>query len=221
LSPESIALECEASLDRLGLDTLDVLQIHRPGGEGDTPLAEAWGVLANLAEAGKVRWLGLSNVSADQVAECHAIRRVDCVQPPFNVFERSNDVANFCAEQGIGVITYSPLGSGILSGSFSMERHASLADGDWRKRHRRFAPSLLERKLEVATQLSGIATDLGCSLPELAIAWVLHQTGVTASIVGARSPSQIDQWIGAADLTLTSDVINQIDRVASELGRAS
>lgn len=219
LRPSSIRQECEASLRRLGVDVIDLYQIHRPDGETGTPIEDSWGTLAELVDEGKVRWIGVSNFGAELLDRCEAIRHVDSLQPPLNVFDRGAlGLLDWCQRNGAGVLAYSPMASGLLTGAFNRRRMETLADDDWRKRSPKFEEPELSRKLGVIDELRPIADQLGCTLPELAIAWVLSRPGVTAAIVGARRPGQVDDWIGAAAVALTDDILNKIDALVQASG---
>ncbi|HVF76646.1 MAG TPA: aldo/keto reductase [Acidimicrobiales bacterium] len=211
LAPESIRQECEASLERLGVDTIDLYQIHWPSHDG-TPIEDSWSTMAALVDEGKVRHLGVSNFEIDLLERCQAIRQVDTFQPQLNLLVR--DVVDrtlpWCRENGVGVIVYSPMGSGILSGRFSAERAASLPDDDWRREHPHFTGEGLERNLDLVERLRAIAEDVGCSVPELAIAWTLAWDGVDGAIVGARSAEQVDGWVGAGAVRLDAATLANI-----------
>lgn len=212
LRPSSIRYECEQSLVRLGVEAIDLYQIHRSDQVTGTPIEDSWGTLADLVDEGKVRWIGVSNFDRNLLDRCDTIRHIDSFQPRLNLFDRgSMDLLDWCHDHGTGVLAYSPMASGLLTGSFSRERVRALAEDDWRKRSPRFADPALSHKLGIVDRLKPVAEGIGCSLPELAIAWVLHQEFVTAAIVGARSPEQVDGWIGAAMVSLPRDVLREID----------
>lgn len=212
LRPSSIRHECEESLRRLGMDRIDLYQIHRPDNETGTPIEESWATLADLVDEGKVRWIGVSNFDRDLLDRCEAIRHVDSLQPRLNLLERGSlPLLDWCREHRSGAIIYSPMASGMLTGAFNEQRISSLADDDWRKKSPRFTEPELSQKLSVVDRLRPIAESLGCTLPELAIAWVLHQPTVTAAIVGARFPEQVDDWISAANMALSEDTMREID----------
>lgn len=215
LRPASIRRECEESLRRLGIDRLDLYQIHRPDKETGTPIEESWGTLSDLIDEGKVRWIGVSNFDRDLLDRCEAIRHVDSLQPRLNLLDRETlPLLDWCREHGSGVIAYSPMASGLLTGAFDQQRVDSLANDDWRKKSPRFTEPELSEKLAVIAGLRPIAHSLDCTLSELAIAWVLHQPAVTAAIVGTRLPKQVDDWVGAANIRLSDDVMREIDAVS-------
>jgi aryl-alcohol dehydrogenase-like predicted oxidoreductase len=213
LRPESIHAECEASLRRLGVERLDLYQIHWPDLESGTSLEE-------LVDEGKVRWLGVSNFDVDQLERCEAIRHVDSLQPPLSMVQRGalSDVIPWAAAHETGVIVYSPMASGLLSGSFDRARLASLPADDMRRGRPEFAEPWLSRNLALVERLRVIAGELECSVAELAIAWTLAQDGVTGAIVGARRPDQVDGWLGAGDLQLTEEQLRAIEDAIAETG---
>ena len=216
LRPDTIRNECEQSLRRLGVEAIDLYQIHRPDRVTGTPIEDSWATLAELVDTGKVRWIGVSNFDVDLLDKCEAIRHVDSLQPPLNLFDRASlPLLGWCRNHGTGVITHSSMASGLLTGSFDQERVNALADDDWRKKSPRFMEPELSRRLAVVDKLRSIAQSLGCTLPELVVAWVLHQPGVTGAIVGARSPQQVDEWIGAANVVLTEDILSNINNEAA------
>jgi aryl-alcohol dehydrogenase-like predicted oxidoreductase len=217
LSPESIRSECEASLRRLALERIDLYQIHWPDQSG-TPVEESWATMVRLVDEGKARAIGVSNFGVDLLERCEAIRHVDSLQPPLSLLRRQALEAEipWCAAHGTGVIAYSPLQSGLLTDSFSQARLDSLAEDDWRRRSADFKPPRLQRNLALRDALRPIAQRHGTTVSAVAIAWTLAWPGVTGAIVGARSPEQVDGWIGAATLELT---LEDLDEIALALGR--
>lgn len=216
LRPSSIRHECEQSLLRLGVDAIDLHQIHRPDQVTGTPIEDSWATLAELVDEGKVRWIGLSNCDRDLLDRCEAIRHVDSFQPQLNLLDRAAlQLLDWCHEHETGVLAYSPMASGLLTGTFDQERVRALAEDDWRRRSPRFAEPALSRKLAVVERLRPIAEAAGCSLAELAIAWVLLQPAVTGAIVGARSAEQVDSWIGAVKVSLPDKALDEIDAAVS------
>jgi aryl-alcohol dehydrogenase-like predicted oxidoreductase len=213
LRPRSIRAECEASLRRLGVDRLDLYQIHWPDLDSGTPLEESWSAMAELVDAGKVRWIGVSNFDVDQLERCEAIRHVDSVQPPLSMVQRNalGDVIPWASARGTGVIVYSPMASGLLSGAFDRDRLEQLPSDDMRLGRPEFTEPSLSRNLALVERLRVIADELGCAVAELAIAWTLAQEGVTGAIVGARRPGQLDRWIGAGGRELSDEVRQAID----------
>jgi aryl-alcohol dehydrogenase-like predicted oxidoreductase len=218
LRPQSIRDECEASMRRLGVERIDLYQIHWPNPDGDTPLEESWSAMAQLVDEGKVRWIGVSNFDVDQLERCEAIRHVDSVQPQLSMVKRRalHDVIPWAAAHQMGVIVYSPMASGLLSGTFDRDRLDNLPSDDMRLERSEFAEPWLSRNLALVERLRAIADELGCAVAELAIAWTLAQDAVTGAIVGARRPGQLDGWIAAGDLELTQEVLRAIDEAIVE-----
>ena len=218
-SPDLLKSQADDSLRRLGVDRIDLLQIHWPGTDGAS-VEEAWGAMAEIADAGKARWIGVSNFGVDLLERCESIRHVDSVQPPLSLIDRraAADVIPWAAEHGTGVIVYSPMHSGLLTGSFSRERVEQLDESDHRRGRPEFNEPELSKNLELADRLTELAQRLGCSLAELAVAWTLGVPGVTAAIVGARRPDQIDGWIHAKDVRLDDGALDEIARIVEETG---
>ena len=212
LRPASIRAECEDSLRRLGLERIDLYQIHWPDWTTGTVLDESWGTMAELVEEGKARWIGVSNFDVEQLERCEAVRHVDSVQPPLSLLARGArmTVLPWAAEHGTGVLVYSPMGSGLLTGAFDAERIASLDPDDWRRHSPLFSEPLLGRNLALVEHLRPLAEQLGTTLPALAVAWALAQPGVTAAIVGARLPRHIDGWLPGAQLELGEPELREI-----------
>lgn len=217
LKPESIRGECEASLRRLGVERIDLYQFHWPDETG-TPVEDSWAAMARLIEEGKVRAGGVSNFNVALLQRCEAIRHVDSLQPPFSLIHREVAAKEipWCASHGTGVICYSPMQSGLLTDSFTAERVSSLAMDDWRRRSADFQQPALERNLALRDALRPIAKRHGASVSSIAIAWNLSWQGVTAAIVGARTPKQVDGWIGGARVRLTPQ---DLDEIASAIQR--
>ncbi len=222
LSPQSIRTECEDSLRRLGVERIDLLQIHWPSQDG-TPLEESWATMAELVDEGKVGWIGVSNFEVDLLERCQAVRPVDTDQPELNLVNRqpAAEIIPWCEAQGTGVLVYSPMRSGLLTGRFSAERVRSLPEDDWRRGHDDFQDPQLSRNLGLVERLGQVADRVGCSLPELAVAWTLAWPGVTAAIVGARAAAQVDGWIGAAGVTLEDKDLDDIATAIADTGAGS
>jgi aryl-alcohol dehydrogenase-like predicted oxidoreductase len=203
----------------LGLERLDLLQIHWPSHDG-TPVEVSWATMAELVDEGKVGAIGVSNFAVDLLDRCEAIRHVDTVQPELNLVNRQAavEVLPWCAEHGSGVLVYSPMRSGLLTGAFSPERARSLPEDDWRRSNEDFQPPKLERNLALVERLRAVTERLGCTLPELAVAWTLAWPEVTAAIVGARRPGQVDGWIGALDVQLGDKDLDEIAEALAETG---
>lgn len=219
LAPASIRKECEESLRRLGVDTIDLLQIHWPSHDG-TPVEESWATLAELVEEGKARYLGVSNFGVDLLDACQSVRQVDSCQPELNLLVRENaeEILPWCQAHGTGVIAYSPMRSGLLSGRMTRERAESLPDDDWRHEHPDFQGEGLATNLVVVDRLQAIAGELGCTLPELAVAWTLAWPAVDGAIVGARRPAQLDDWVGAGAVELDDAHLDEIAALLEETG---
>ena len=219
LRPESIRKECDASLRRLGIERIDLYQFHWPDETG-TPIEDSWAEMARLIEAGKVRFGGVSNFKVNLLERCEAIRHVDSLQPPFSMIRRdvaAREVA-WCDVHKTGVICYSPMQSGLLTDRFSAERVANMAADDWRRNAREFNSPNLERNLSLRDALRPIAQRHETSVSSVAIAWALSWPGVTGAIVGARSPEQVDGWIGAANLELSQADLDEIARAIERTG---
>ncbi len=216
LARESVRRECEASLRRLQTDHVDLYQIHWPNDE--PRIEEGWEELGRLIDEGKVRYGGVSNFNVNQMKRAQAVRPIASLQPPYSMIRREVEGASlaYCAAHGIGVVAYSPMQSGLLTGSFDRAR---LADGDWRLRDPEFLEPALGATLELVEQLRPIAAGHAKSVAELAIAWVLRRPEVTSAIVGARRPSQIEQTVGAAGWVLSAEELAVIDRLLEQRAR--
>lgn len=218
----SIRKELEDSLIRLGVERIDLYQMHWPPQDG-TAIEEYWGVLLELKREGKIRAAGLSNHSIEQLQVASRIGRVDCVQPPFSAIRR--DIADrelpWCVEHGSGVIVYSPMQSGLLSGEFDVARAANLPADDWRSQSRFFRGDALERNLALVEALRPIARRRLTTVAALAVAWTLEWPGVTGAIVGARRPEQVDGWLDALSMKLSTDDLNDIADAIQRTGSGS
>ncbi|MFL5569395.1 MAG: aldo/keto reductase [Gemmatimonadaceae bacterium] len=224
LTPESIRRECEASLRRLGVERIDLYQFHWPDDTTGTPTEASWRAMEQLQQEGKVRAMGVSNFDVSLLRKIEALRHVDSLQPPFSLIRREAAAAEipWCHANRSGVIVYSPMQSGILSDSFSVDRVKQMADDDWRKRASNFQTPRLEKNLALRDALRPVAKRHNTTVAAVAIAWTLAWPGVTGAIVGARSPSQVDGWLPAATLTLTAadldDIARAIERTAAGAG---
>jgi aryl-alcohol dehydrogenase-like predicted oxidoreductase len=223
LRPESIREECEDSLRRLGVERIDLYQAHWPDWTTGTLLEDSWGTLAALVDEGKVRWIGVSNHDEELLARCEAVRHVDSVHPPLSLLARGarSTVVTWAREHGVGVICYSPMESGLLTGAFDRARIAGLTDTDWRRQSPAFQEPLVSRTLAFVDRLRLLAEELGTTVPALAVAWVLAQPGVTGAIVGARTPAHVDGWSTASDLQLDAGTLGAIDAAIAETGAGS
>lgn len=211
LRADSMRRECEASLRRLQTDVIDLYQIHWPA--DDWPeTEEGWRALAELKKAGKVRWIGVSNFSVEELEKAHAIAPITSLQPPYNAIRRDaeNGLLPWCQAHGVGVIVYSPMASGLLTGAMTRDRLASLPKNDWRTRNPEFQEPKLTANLALAGRLAKIGNRHGRSAGETAIAWTLRQPAVTGAIVGARHARQVEKNIGAAAFVLSEPEIAEI-----------
>ncbi len=220
--PDLIRRECEASLRRLGVETIDLYQFHWPD-ESGVPVEDSWGAMAKLVEQGKVRAAGVSNYDVALLARCQAVRPVDSLQPPFSPIRRGVAAAEipWCAKNGTGVIVYSPMQSGLLTDSFTEGRVASLAADDWRRKAPHFQPPNLQKNLALRDALRPVAARRGVTVGALAVAWTHAWPGVTGAIVGARSPEQVDGWIAASGLELDEAERNAIAGAIERTGAGS
>ena len=212
IKADSIRQECEDSLRRLKVEIIDLYQMHWP--EPDEDIEEGWQEMVRLKEAGKVRWIGVSNFSADQMARISKFGEITSLQPPYSMVrpEVEHSILPHCQGSNIGVIAYSPMASGLLTGAMTRERIAAMPDDDWRKEKNKFYQEpLLTRNLNLVELLRGISARHGRSAGEVAIAWVLRHPAVTAAIVGARRPGQLKELLGAADWRLTPAEVSEID----------
>jgi aryl-alcohol dehydrogenase-like predicted oxidoreductase len=216
LKAQSIRRECEASLRRLQADVIDLYQMHWPDPEQD--IEEGWEAMARLQQEGKVRYIGVSNFNVDQMQRIMKIAPISSLQPPYSLVKPDveQEILPFCQEHNIGVIVYSPMMSGLLTGTMTRERIKKLPDDDWRKRDPEFQEPRLSRNLALVEKLGEIAYLHGRSTGEVAIAWTLANPAVTAAIVGARDPSQVDSIIGAAEFRLTDLELSEIEKFVSE-----
>jgi len=212
LRGNSIRQEVEASLRRLNVDTIDLYQIHWPPNPDSPELEEGWSTMADLKREGKVRWIGVSNFNVQQLRRAQAIAPVSSLQPRYSLLHREleTEVLPYCQREGIGVIIYSPMASGLLTGAMTRERISKLPADDWRKGHADFNEPNLSRNLALVDLLQQIATRHGRTAGEVAIAWTLQNPAVTGAIVGARSAKQSEGVMRAADLHLGGDEILQI-----------
>jgi aryl-alcohol dehydrogenase-like predicted oxidoreductase len=211
LKRDSILRECEASLRRLRVDVIDLYQIHWP--QPDEEIEEGWETMAQLQREGKVRWIGVSNFNAAQMERARRIAPITSLQPPYSILspEIEADQLLYCGQHGIGVIVYSPMKSGMLTGAMTRERIAAMPDDDFRKRTPTFQEPKLTRNLALADRLKQIGVRHGRTAGEAAVAWTLRHPAVTAAIVGMRSAAQVDGVIGALDFRLSSEEIAEID----------
>jgi len=211
LKGASIRRECEASLRRLGVDAIDLYQIHWPNPDED--IEEGWATMAKLKEEGKVRHIGVSNFNVCQMQRALAIAPITSLQPRYSLIHREveDEILPYAAWQEIGVIAYSPMASGLLTGAMTKGRLEQLPADDWRRNHPDFKEPLLSRNLRLVRLLKAIGTHHGRTPAEVAVAWVLHNRAVTGAIVGARKPGQIKGVLGAAGLRLNLTEVAEIE----------
>jgi aryl-alcohol dehydrogenase-like predicted oxidoreductase len=211
LKSGSVKRECEDSLKRLQTDVIDLYQIHWPN--PDEEIEEGWSAMAELKAEGKVRYIGVSNFDVDQMKRAQEIAPIDSLQPPYSMISREveDEILPYCREQNIAVIVYAPMKSGLLTGKMTRERAENLPEDDWRSRSSEFQEPRLSRNLELVELLKDIGSRHDRSPGEVAIAWTLRLPAVTGAIVGGRSPEQVDGIVGAADLQLTDDELDEIE----------
>ncbi len=211
LARDSILREAEASLERLGVDAIDLYQIHWPIPDED--IEEGWGAMAELKERGLVRHIGVSNFSTSQLRRIESIAPIETIQPQYSLIEREVEasVLPFAERDGIGVIVYSPMGSGVLTGGITRERLSAMPDDDWRKADPRFTEPQLTRNLALASALQDIANRHDTTAGAVAVAWTLLNSAVNAAIVGFRRPDQVDPILPGAGLELTSQDLTEIE----------
>ena len=216
LSADSIRGEVEDSLRRLSVDVIDLYQIHWPPDPDSLELEEAWSTLANLKREGKVRWIGVSNFNVQQLRRAQAIAPVTSLQPRYSLVHREveSEILPYCLREGIGVIVYSPMASGLLTGAMTRERAARLPKDDWRREHPDFTEPNLSANLALVDRMREIAKAHNCGVGEVAIAWTLRYPVVTGAIVGARNARQAEGVMRAGDLRLTQDEVNEIESFA-------
>ncbi len=205
LKADSLVEEVEASLTRLGVETIDLYQIHWPNPDGE--IEEGWEALSRLREQGKLRWIGVSNFSVDQMKRAQKIAPITSLQPPYSMLRRAieAEILPFAQENGIGVINYSPMLSGMLAGKMSAERVAAFPADDWRRRNAEFSEPNLSRNLRLVELLREIGSGHGVSPGVVAVAWTLHHPAITAAIVGGRSARQVEETADALRFRLSED----------------
>jgi aryl-alcohol dehydrogenase-like predicted oxidoreductase len=213
---KQIKRECEDSLKRLGVEAIDLYQIHWP--VPDEEIEEGWGAMAELQKEGKVRWIGVSNFSVPQMERALKIAPIASLQPPYSMINRGveAEILPFCQKNGIGVINYSPMQSGLLTGAMTAERIAKMPADDFRKNTKQFQEPRLSRNLDLAKLLGEIGARHGVSAGVVAIAWTLHHPAVTAAIVGGRSAKQVDGVIAAATFRLSEGEFGEIGKFLEE-----
>jgi aryl-alcohol dehydrogenase-like predicted oxidoreductase len=215
LKAYSLAEELEGSLRRLGVETIDLYQIHWPDPEEE--IEEGWETLARFREQGKIRWIGVSNFSIDQMRRAQRIAPITSIQPPYSMLRRAieQEILPFAEDNGIGVINYSPMVSGLLTGAMTPERIASLPADDWRRRGVEFTEPRLSRNLRLVALLREIGSSHAVSPGVVAVAWTLHHPAITAAIVGGRSANQVNGLAPALSFRLGEDEYARINAFLS------
>ncbi|MHC4906404.1 MAG: aldo/keto reductase [Planctomycetota bacterium] len=213
LDHDSIIKECEDSLKRLGVEVIDLYQMHWP--QPEAQLEEGWEAMATLVQQGKVRYIGVSNFSLEQLQRVAAIHPVTSLQPPYSMLRRDieAELIPYCGKNNIGIVAYSPMQKGLLTGKFSKEHLATLAPDDHRLNDPNFSGEQFEKNLAIVESLKSIAGRNGKTVAQLAIAWALRKEEVTAAIVGARKQSQIEETVQAGDWVLGDEEIEEISRI--------
>lgn len=216
LKKDSVLAECDASLRRLGVDVIDLYQMHWP--DPDEQLEEGWETMVRLREQGKVRYIGVSNCSLRQIKRAEAIAPPVSLQPPYSMIRRDAEVVllGYCKKNNMGVVAYSPMQKGLLTGKYTVEKVAALVPDDHRHRDANFHGERLEANLKLVEGITAIARKYDRTPAQLAIAWVLRRDEVTAAIVGARSRKQIEETVHAGDWQLSDDDIAEIDKLIEQ-----
>src|SRR6202047_3681981 len=216
LSADSIRGEVEDSLRSLSVDAIDLYQVHWPPDPDSAALEEGWSTLADLKREGKVRWVGVSNFNVQQLQRAQAIAPVTSLQPRYSLVHREieNEILPYCLSEGIGVLVYSPMASGLLTGAMTRERAAKLPADDWRRGHPDFTEPNLSHNLALVGRMREIANRHKRSVGEVAIAWTLRHPAVTGAIVGARNARQVEGAMRAGEVHLTEDEVNEIEAFA-------
>jgi len=213
LREKSVRAECEASLHRLKTDVIDLYQIHWTADDLKETV-EGWNTLAALQKEGKVRWIGVSNATVEELQKLQSMARITSLQPPYNLLKREVESAQlpWCLREKVGVIVYAPMASGRLTGTLTRERMALLPKDDWRTKNPEFQEPNLSKNLALVEKLRAVGAKHGRSPGEAAIAWTLRHPAVTGAIVGARSPKQVEGTIGAMEFRLTPEEIAEIEK---------
>lgn len=215
----SIRRECEESLRRLQVEVIDLYQMHWPPVDNGPGLEEAWQTMLVLQKEGKVRWAGVSNFNVPQIKRAEKFASVTSLQPPYSLIRRAveKDILPYCRERGIGVISYAPMASGLLTGAMTRERAAALPADDFRSRSPEFRDPRLSRNIELVEHLRKVGAHHGRNPGEVAIAWVLNNPAVTGAIVGARNAAQADGVMRAGELKLSSEEVTEIEGAAAAM----
>jgi aryl-alcohol dehydrogenase-like predicted oxidoreductase len=212
LKEASVRRECEESLRRLKVEAIDLYQVHWPA-DDLAETEEGWRTLATLQKEGKVRWIGASNFSKEELEHAQAIAPVTSLQPPYSLLNRAVEAEQlpWCEANHVGVIVYSPMGSGLLTGAMTKERAAKLPQNDWRRNNAEFQEPKLSKNLALAERLRAVAERHGRTPGQAAVAWTLRLPVVTGAIVGARNAAQVEGVMGAGDWRLTPEEIAEIE----------
>jgi aryl-alcohol dehydrogenase-like predicted oxidoreductase len=220
-SAKSIREECEGSLKRLRVEAIDLYQIHWPPADNGPRLEESWQTLGALQKEGKVRWIGVSNFDVPQLTRAEEMAPVTSLQPPYSILrpQIEEDILPYCEQRGIGVIVYSPMFSGMLTGGMTRERAASLPADDFRSRNPEFKEPKLSKNLELVKKLGEIGARYGRRPGEVAIAWVLRNPRVTGAIVGARNAKQAEGVMRAGDVHLNAEEIAEIEYYSADIAK--
>lgn len=216
LRPESIRKECEASLKRLGVEVIDLYQIHWP--QPEKQIEDAWSTIADLIQEGKIRYAGVSNFNVEQMERVRKIAPVASLQPPYSMIVRhaEYDLFDYCRRHNIGIVAYSPLYKGLLTGAITRERVESFAPDDHRRGDRQFQEPLLTKNLQRVEKLRRIAEGAGITLLQLVVAWVLRRPEVTSAIVGCRKSKHVNGILAAGEVELEEDVVKEINEIWEE-----
>ncbi len=213
--PVSLKRECENSLKRLNVDTIDLYQVHWPPEKDNSQIDDAWKALTELKEEGKVRWIGVSNFNVEQMERTQKISPVTSLQPPYSLLRRKieHEVLPFCKQNNIGVIVYSPMASGMLTGAMTKERAENLPGDDWRKGSKEFVEPRLSKNLLLVEKLKHVGKKYDSAPGEVAIAWTLKNSAVTGAIVGARNAKQVEGVFRASELELKDEDVKEIENM--------
>jgi aryl-alcohol dehydrogenase-like predicted oxidoreductase len=214
LAADSILRECDESLKRLGVGCIDLYQLHWP--VPDDQIEWAWEAMARCKEEGRVRYLGACNVTVEQIKRLQSIETVDAIQPPYSMLNRSieKEMLDFCSKNNIGIVCYSPMQKGLLTGKFTADYLKTLAPDDHRALFDlNFKSPRFEKNLAMVEEMKKVAADFGKTVAQLAVAWVLRKETVTSAIVGARKPQQIEQTAPAGDWTLDAEILDRVDTI--------
>lgn len=216
LEPESIKRECQESLERLDIDQIDLYQMHWP--QPNSKIEEAWEAMAEMVEKGYVKYIGVSNFSVEQIERVKTIHPVVSLQPPYSMIKRNieKELLGYCGRNDIGVVIYSPMQRGLLTGKYDKEKVQQLPDDDHRKRSPEFKDPMLSATLELLDDVRPIAEKYGLTLAQFAVAWTLIRPEVTSAIVGARRPDQIEETSKAAGVEFNNEDVNRIKELLRE-----